>query len=355
MVRDYQILIDQLRHIKGELRDHLGKSYYPMLYTLKNAYNYILFVFLDVCENCCFPGHPGQNMLAKLYHNTIQDIVLKKLIEVFSDYYSWYILKETSPIKDLLKTYKIPLPVPMTLKTLKEALIKIFHDQDMFAKNNQQIVILNKEFQGIFPDNLVFLPELHRLLYAHVEPCSEPLGISTQSAVITEELDIMVPSDILYQDPSSLFWIPDNLNLLLNDRQKLAYTWIEILNLFKSYIAANLKTYMKNSEFISLTSTPLYEFFPCTHIHPSQVETLLKEHAVFIGRKTYLPNICPQMKFRKAALVKDTLLWLEEIINKPHLPKTYATSPAVLFSSVQPTGKPYRLPIRNCESWSLDV
>lgn len=325
----------------------MKKDIYPPLSTP------VFLYFSEWCKNCN-SKNTDRNKLTELYLNTIRDNILPELQKTYNRYAFWCTLKESSPICKILKAYNTVLPVPMTMENLTRVLTDIFHDQDMLSKNNPQIVILNKQFQDIFPDHLVFLPDLEKLLIPHIHICPQYLCRNVQSDMITEDLYITSPSDILYEDPTSLFWLQDDLNMLLNKKQKITYTWAEILTIFKNYIVTNKQTYLKGQDdnIIWLTSTPLYNFFPCTHLDLSQIETLLKEHTIFLGRETRLPQFCDHIKFRPLTI--HVWSWLDAMINKQFLPRTYPSSPAVLFSEFQSTAQMSRVSAINRHvNWRL--
>lgn len=233
------------------------------------------------------------------------------------------ILKSNSKIKKYLDNYKqYPLDPVFKLSDLNKIFQNIFFENNCYAADNPQIVILTKELQDIFHQSVLFLPELDQQLLSHVIHTLNNAGKNKSSELITQDLYVTIPGNILYEDKTSVFWMPEKLNMLLTTKRKISYFWHEILDSLKEYIIKHKETLFiyQDTNIICLLNDPLYAIFEVERLHVAQLEQLLKNQCLFLGKTNTIINSCPELSLEKLKLTDSFIYWLEGILVTHHLP-----------------------------------
>lgn len=224
------------------------------------------------------------------------------------------------------------------LNELSHVFENIFNAEQLSHNDNPQIITLNSDLQTLFKTEFIFLPELDQHLLPFVTLCHKDSVKENISDVITQEINTLTTkTDLIYQDPTSQFYLEENLRLLLDKNKHITYTWTDIIKLFQQYIAKHPEMIVKtNTKLIFFPKSKLASILGVHVLHQEQLDILLKEFTLFIGRDTTLNTLCPYLNLENKMSTQCSL-WLEHFINKDQLPTVFNQRPYFLFHNHSPS------------------
>jgi hypothetical protein len=140
---------------------------------------------------------------------------------------------------------------------------------------------------------------------------------------MTENFYIESPMDIIYKDPSSVFWLPPFLDFAINKSTGNVYSWNRLLFIFTEFCLNNTDFFTRHSDsIISINeNTFLTSLFGFKYFHLSQIETILKKAAKFLGRKNSIIQNChfirhnPSFNVTSAKNHPNVFTFIDDIIN----------------------------------------
>lgn len=308
MQHNYLKYIDYLTSMKFRLQAHQGEKVQK---TNKRQKTKFIFIFLGCpCDN-----EECKSRLSKQYLHVISECILPQLQQLKNQYSTWGSFKENSLLNLYLIEKGYTFDTYFTPSELTESLVQCIKSQNITEPGNSKIFLLDAVLQKIFNTNLLFKDDLDQEILLHVNIISEPLSSELTNKYIQEHLYNYVHKDeIIFEDPSSVFWIEPDLNAIINNSSKLTFSFQEIISLFKTYVLNHCQRY--NSILIVHPNSLLKSILPFSYFHTSQVEDILKQHIQFLGRQNnFFDNICPTLDFPALRKQKTFVKWFEQLIN----------------------------------------
>jgi hypothetical protein len=238
----------------------------------------------------------------------------------------WYTFKPDSPLSQYLKTHHIYLTEYFCPQDLIDAVKKILYLGDHNIHKNSKIITLDPELQELFNQWIIFEPHLMDHLLPHVDKVSSDMSIKLQNQHVFRQLFINPPFELIYQNPSSRFWLHPSLNYVLTKNKRLTYPWKPLLSVFTDLCTTNNKYFSHKDEMFIIVNpnSSIASLFPFNCFHVSQCESILKQLTKYIGNTTLLAELCPNLKteyifydflYNEKSLYKDTLMFIEDSMN----------------------------------------
>jgi len=287
-------LTPQLRDVLDNLQKHLGNTYKVIKIIRKKISS-----LLGSCLICDLNGGPAQESLTHMYVNFIQNTLLPQLESLSEKNSIWWSFKPDSLLKYYLEDQqKITLNKYFQPEELKEKVLATLTNELQFT--NQDIIMLNEEQQKVFGTCFIFVPDIIKEhLLSHVTTASAEIADTLQNQEMQNQFYIDSPQyDIIYKDPSSVFWTLPDIDFAMNGSTGNFYSWNILLSMFTDLCLNNHEFFTRQSDNIvsvneNTSLTPLFQF---KYFHVSQIETILKQLTKLLGRNEGLTKCCPFIK-----------------------------------------------------------
>lgn len=231
------------------------------------------------------------------YATFIKEELLAKITPLVKESCIWWTFKPNSPLKSVLEEeHQYCLPKYFRPKELIHAVKLSFYW--MSAENNTQLIICDDAWQSVFHKEIIYEPDLEAHLLYHVDIVPQDESISLQNSYIHQNLIITPPLEIIYNDPSSRFWLHPIVNYSLTNNTQLSFSWKNLLNIFTDFCFDDeLYFKRKDEDFIEINpSTTISSIFDFDCFHVNQIEQILKRLTIYLGKYTALSDICPDLK-----------------------------------------------------------
>jgi hypothetical protein len=169
----------------------------------------------------------------------------------------------------------------------------------MLDPGNANIVILNAELQRIFGVYVIYKPEFIGLCLDHLQNAPPEQIMQLQSDTIEKLLYVKSPDDLIYDNPSSLFWVHPEINYLLNKNKKLYHTFHDLKSIFMDFITSNPYhvSRITDSIFYIHPHSELKKVLKFSYFHVNQVGDILKNASKYLGKTMSLETSCSYLKF----------------------------------------------------------
>ncbi len=144
----------------------------------------------------------------------------------------------------------------------------------MYERGNYDVMFLNEDLKLCFNTTTVYLPELYNLCLPHINVVNDTKSFLLKNDLIREEFFINPPLDIIFNDPSSKFWIPRQLiNPFMCDDNQVIFTWKELCAKFLKFITSPHSSViqMKNSMFFTNNDSIIAKRFNFKQFHKNQI------------------------------------------------------------------------------------
>jgi len=166
----------------------------------------------------------------------------------------------------------------------------------MFLKDNSKVIVPDTKLQECLNSWFIFTDEIYTLCLPHITIASDEHSFLLTHKAISENLHLETPIDLIYKDPSSLFWLHPDLNWSMNS-EKIIWSWKELCNRFLDFCTSNTNHFTRVGLFFFVKkSSPLASILKFEYFHEEQIETILKKLTKFLGKHKNLEN-CSQLKF----------------------------------------------------------
>lgn len=274
---------------------------------------YIIFFSSDSCTRC---SNPNQPQMTKLYLEFITTNLLPKLQKKIAEYEEWWIFKPNSRLASYIQKHKHMLQLYFRPTELIQIIKIIANDQNMYAVGNNDIIVLDKDLQECFNTSCIFIPRLYFFCLTHVNIVKTKKCDELKNEMIKDDFFVEVPLNIIYNDPTSKFWIPQKFITSYNyQRKKITYSWKDLNTLFVKHISKQENGIIQlNKSMFEIQSTCNFaKEFQFKFFHISQVPNILKQITKFLGKTNNLLTLCPTLKFKDHDPV---IFWIEEMINQ---------------------------------------
>lgn len=207
-----------------------------------------------------------------------------------------------------LDDYFIPEDLINTIKTLSTINYEI---------GNSQIIIANDDLQKCFNTKLIFVQDLYTLCLPHVNVVVNPNKLNELiNNYVSAEFYIETPLEMLYKDPTASFWIPPHFNQIICNNQKMVYSWKELCTLFHSFVNTPNKHIQRTDEsmFKINSNSMLSHEIRFEHFHKSQILTILKQIAKYLGKPSNILTLCPELVFDNASSYNNVINFIENVL-----------------------------------------
>ena len=244
--------------------------------------------------------------------------VLPELNHLTSKFKSWYTFKPNSTLYNyFINNNKVRLDTYFCLEDLIYMSNTFFERNYMLDSSNQNIIILDNDLKSILNADIIFKPDFVKYCMPHLNNV-ESIVPELQNENIFNNLYIESPCNIIYNDPSSLFWLHPTLNFMLNKNIKYVYSWKELHALFTKFLKnPNNQIKNHNNSMYSINVDSIFaNIFKFKFFHESQISYILKQVTKYLGRTNTLQSIlCPQFHINTNPSFVTTFHILEDIIN----------------------------------------
>lgn len=275
------------------------------------------------CPSCDQNGGPASDSLTHMYVNFIRAELLPQLISLASKYAVWWTFKPDSLLKSYLNDREIYMEKYFRPDELLEQVLNILKNSTQFS-NNSVIVLNDEELQRVFNTYFIHVPDLiQENLLPHIVPAPEEISHCLQDKIMTDNFYVTSPVDIIYKDPSSVFWLTPVVDFAINKSTGNVNSWSKLLSVFTEFCTTNNECLTRHGDTILeiRENTFLNDLFDFKFFHISQIETILKSITKFLGRKNGLNQSCPLLKhismYKQSSCNKftDVLMFIDDVVN----------------------------------------
>jgi hypothetical protein len=238
-------------------------------------------------------------------------------------YANWWTFKPSSLLKSYLNDREIVMNEYFSLDELQDQVINVLKNATQYS-NSDVIVLVDEELQMVFDSWFIFVPDIVKdHLLAHVIAAPTDISNALQNKHMTENFYIDSPLDLIYKDPSSVFWLLPFVDFAMNQSTGNVYSWNKLLFMFTEFCLNNTTYFTRLSDSIIgiNENTFLTSLFDFKYFHLSQIETLLKKITKFLGRKNGIAQSCHFIKhnslFNITAIKKhpNVFTFIDDVIN----------------------------------------
>ena len=282
-----------------------------------------MFCCLDQCHTCDRNGGPAKESIDHKYADFIEKELLPELNFLTTKYAFWWTFKPFSLLKSYLHDREIVLDEYFCLDELKDQVVNVLRKTTQYSYNKDVIILIDEEQQMLFDSWCIYEPDIIKdHLMAHIMAAPNEISNSLQNKHIIENFYIDSPMDLLYKDPSSVFWLPPSIDFAINNSTGNVYSWNRVLFLFTEF-CHNTDYFTRISDTIIEVNenTFLDSLFGFKYFHLSQIETIIKQLTKFLGRKNGIIQSCHFVKNNPLFNVKSTnkhpnvFTFIDDIIN----------------------------------------
>jgi c-di-AMP phosphodiesterase-like protein len=187
----------------------------------------------------------------------------------------------------------------------------------MFVYGNNSVIIPDLRLQHCFQTSVIFINDILNYCREHVIPVTNEKSIELLNEKIYNEMYINVPDDIIYSDPSSIFWLHPDINSIITKNQKIVFTWSELNHIFLDYVTTPNEHFIRkeNSIFFIDEKSELRNIFKCQYFHQDQLENIIKQITKFLGKVNSIEKCCPKLKFTKVKISTKIFNFIDQSIN----------------------------------------
>lgn len=229
-----------------------------------------------------------------MYLEFIQNEVyptIKKLLQKFS---IWWTFQPESLLEDFLKDYNVILPQYFCPEELFNAILNIASSNGMIEYGNSNIIVADRKLQECFKTWYIYIPDLLKYCTDHVQPVNSEINESLKNDAVYREIYIEPPVNIIYNDPSSLFWLHPDINYAMNNNLAMTYSWKELVSLFENFCYTNKQHFIRidQATFQIKPTSILNSLFKFKIFHKNQIEGILKSVTKFLGKPKTIEHCC---------------------------------------------------------------
>jgi hypothetical protein len=253
------------------------------------------------------------------------DQLLTQIHHISLKFNHWWSFKPNCALQKYLLEHEIILDEYFSSDALCNALYHLFDLKNLHHENNKDILVLTSSLQLCFESFLLYKPHL-------LESCKHllvraPCEIETQlkNDYILNNLNLECTKDIIYQDPSSIFYLYPQINKLMETGQHV-FQWKELILLFQDFCTTQPAHFFHNSSFIYVKkNSPWSNLLPFQYFHIDQSEIILKQITKYLGRKPLSSFSCPyfQKPLFPNPIFNEILQFIEDKIDEEILPQFF--------------------------------
>jgi hypothetical protein len=265
--------------------------------------------------------------LTKLYLQFISTEIIPELSRLIRNYSEYWIFKPSSSLAQYLKANDYDLNFYFTPDKLINIIENIAEQNNMVEVGNSNLILLNDDMRKCFDSWIIHKPDLYHLCLPHIYTVNTKKVEELQRNTITCEFYVDSFTDIIYEDPTSLFWIHPVINSVVFNMKKLTYSWKELCEVFLDFTTSqnsHIKQ-LNKSMFYVKPDSPLAHQFQFKHFDKSQIPLILKQITKFLGKSNNLLSLCDNLCFSYNSPLTKVSNFIEDIIQinnnlMPHIP-----------------------------------
>ena len=270
-----------------------------------------------MCKSVEFPD--DDDNLLRMYHHFINQELLPEIQQLSTKYSVWWKFKNPSALKTYLREHDYLNSKYFTPDDILKVLKNIARDDNLNEPGNDKIIIPDSSLQTVFNCKILHLNDLTKKCLDHVDVASVEKTCQLKNKQMAKEFHVQSPMNIIYKDPSSLFWLHPIVNFMITKNKKITFNWKELLDLFIDFCTTNHFFFKQlNDCFIGINdNSPLSAIFSFKYFHISQCENILKSITKFLGRTARLNEACMYLHFNNYYKSKDSniLSFVDDVIN----------------------------------------
>lgn len=244
--------------------------------------------------------------------------LIPKLKEKTEEYKEWWIFKPNSPLATYIQQQGYALNLYFRPIELIETIQNIAHFKNMYTYGNQDVIVLDEELQQCFNTTCIYLPKLMSFCLCHVNVVVDSKRCDQlKNEMIKNDFYIEPPVDLILNDPTSKFWIPQQFITAYNQKKKrVNYPWKELMSLFFKFITKyeNGINQLGGSMFQIQPNCSFADKVQFKYFHTQQVPTILKQITKFLGKSNNLSTLCSDLYFCDVSPHDDVIFWIEDMI-----------------------------------------
>jgi hypothetical protein len=250
---------------------------------------------------------------------------LTKIKKLAGKYAEWWTFSPQAPLEKYLVEHDISLPKYWCSDDLVKALNHLLIQKNMNLPHNQDIIMLDDTLQSCFQKNMLYKPHLFEMCKPQLVRAPADIEMKLKTETILKSLTIYCTKDLIYQDPSSVFYLNPHINKLMETDQYV-YNWPELVLLFRKFLTNHPEHFSCHLNFVQINKhSPWASLLPFQYFHIDQCEIILKQITKYLGRKPFMTYHCP--RFQKPLFPNPQfhkiLKFIEDKIDETVLPQFY--------------------------------
>ena len=257
-----------------------------------------------------------------MYADLIKTELLPQLTHLAAKYAVWWSFQPGSLLKTFLDDRNIKFDKYFRPEELLEQVLNTLSNLSQFSNNN--VIVLDKELQLVFDSWFIFIPDIIKTnLLPHVVQAPMEIANDLQNEHMINNFYVETSYDIVYKDPSSVFWLNPVIDFAIHKSTGNVNQWNNLLFIFTEFCTNNKFFFTRHNDTIIgiRNNTTLTHLFDFKYFHISQIETILKKTSKFLGRKNDIIQNCSFLKdtqlFNKVSTDKYTnvFTFIDYVIN----------------------------------------
>jgi hypothetical protein len=252
-----------------------------------------------------------------MYLEYITTQLLPEIKKLIFKYSSWWTFKSHSSLHTYLKNNNVFLETYFYPDQLLSAILYLVRKNNMQEYYNENIIIPDIFLQQCFQSSILYKPDILEYCLEHIYLVSNEQTVKLMNQSIHNELFIDIPEDIIYNDPSSLFWLHPDINRILTKNKKIVFSWQELYSLFLDFITTNNIHFIRKEDMIFNINenSELSKIFNFKYFHKNQIEDMLKQITKFLGKSNTVEHCCKQLPFKNLQIDKTVFSFIDLNIN----------------------------------------
>ncbi len=209
--------------------------------------------------------------------------LIKSLLKKYA---VWWSFKPESKLKEYLEENEVWLPIYFCPQDLCSAIENVARSKLLMDQGNSQLIILDHELQECFKSRVLYVPELITECLEHICFVSSELRVTLQNNAILHDICIETPENIIFNDPSSQFWLHPEINSIINSNSsKITYSWKELNEMFLDFCTTDNNHFIRISDsIIQINSTSIMsKICPFKYFHLLQIEEFFEKNYTLFG------------------------------------------------------------------------
>ena len=312
---NYQALNVLLPQLVREIEKFIGKCFQQ-----KNQYEVSSNVCLERRPDCDIFHSPTSLMTS--YVDFIKDYLHPEIENLAAKYATWWTFKANSLLKSYLEKHEVTFNTYFLPNELITAVFDVIQNNFMTLEGNNSLIIPDPNLQKCFPAWMILKKDIPLLCLEHVDIAPPSVSVPLQNEHIANDFYVASPTEILYMDRTSQFWLHPVLNSLINQNKQIAYSWNELKFMLFDFCTTNSEHFTRVNENIICinTDSEFSHLFRFKYFHLDQIEDLLKETSCFLGRTNTLQKLwrCKNFDVMSENDINYCCNFVDDIINNSH-------------------------------------